>query len=67
MPRLDPTEGITFTELACPWPMFRAGNVILQTIAANVDNDRLTDAEFRNFVRRAVVLRIDVSEQIPPV
>lgn len=29
---------------------------LLQTIAANVDNEKLTDAEFRDFVRRCVVL-----------
>jgi predicted acyltransferase len=61
MPRLDPTESITLTELVCPWPMYRAGESLLQTIAANVDNAQMTDAVFRDFVRRAVMPRADTS------
>jgi hypothetical protein len=60
MPRLEPT-----TAPGSAWDNDRAWQfyaeekekTTLLTIAANLDNDQMTDAEFRDFVRRAVMQR----------
>ena len=57
MPRLDPTtRDVAITECGSAWQYYaeKAEKTTLQTIGANVDNDQITDAEFRGFVRRAI-------------